>query len=67
MNKFVIDTSVIFKALFFEENRQELGREKALNLFNRAEHGEIYLLAPSLIWYELNNFFVTNNFSNEYF
>jgi hypothetical protein len=65
MDAFVIDTSVLFKALFLEGELQEEGRQRALNLFDRAQYGEVYLMAPSLIWYELNNCFVINGVSLE--
>ena len=60
MKAYVIDTSVVYKSLSLES-----GREKAVELFDSAEKNEIKLLAPSLIWYELNNCFAINKASIE--
>ena len=60
MKIYVLDTSVVYKSLSFEN-----GREKVINLFDDAEKNTIKLIAPSLIWYELNNSFVVNEGSLE--
>ncbi len=56
MKKFVIDTSVVFK--FFSSS--EDGREEVSLIFSLADKGEIELISPILMLYELNNCFVVN-------
>lgn len=57
MNKYVVDTSVAFK--FFAEEEDS---ETSLKILKLARDGNITLLAPTLIFYEIINSFVSNGY-----
>ena len=58
MVKYVLDTSVLARFLVHQEER-----EIALEVFSQAYAKKIVLVAPSLIWYEINNVFVIRGIS----
>ena len=60
MKKYIIDTSVLARFLVHQGER-----EIAQEVIKRAYNREIQLLAPSLIFYELNNVFVVRGVSTE--
>ena len=60
MNKYILDTSVVFKVFWNEKDQ-----EKAIEIFRKAKNFEIEIFSSSLLWYELNNCFVVRNVDSQ--
>lgn len=60
MNQYVLDTSVVTK-LFLDEQH----KEKTIAIFKQAKDKKIQVLAPYLLFYEVNHVLVKKGFSKD--